>query len=379
MTPPIVHRQAPEGRMSHAPTPSPATGLHAALAFQRRQLLVVDDEELVATSIATFFRRRGFIVLTASSAEGAIELLRTQHVDAMISDVRMPGMSGLELVPRALEVNPALAVVMLTGVDDAGSAREALADGALDYLTKPVELAQLEEAVEQAIHRRRLDAARRHVEDSIRQEVALRTLELERQKHEFHTAVTLRVTETLISAMEAKSEFLRGHSRRVGALAASIAEAMFLPPGMVEQVRLAGQLHDVGMIGVREAVLHKEGSLSTEEYAHVQEHVNIGLEILGPLKLGVVEQYVADHHERFDGRGYPKGIAGEEISIGGRILAVSDAYDALTSRRPGRDAMAPQEALAVVASHLETRFDPEVYLALARVVAREGGSLRFVA
>ncbi|MHB1262852.1 MAG: HD domain-containing phosphohydrolase [Gemmatimonadaceae bacterium] len=364
--------------MSHAFS-HPTTGLNAALAFQRRQLLVVDDDEPVLNSIATFFRRRGFIVLTATGAESAIASLHAQPVDAMITDVRMPGMSGLELVPRALEVHPTLAVVVLSGVDDAASAREALTDGALDYLTKPVDLVRLEESLEQAIHRRRLDAARQHVEDSIRQEVALRTMELERQKHEFHTAVTLRVTEALISAMEAKSEFLRGHSRRVGALAASIAEAMFLPPGMVEQVRLAGQLHDVGMIGVRETVLHKEGGLTTEEYAHVQGHVDIGLEILGPLRLGVVEQYVADHHERYDGRGYPQRTAGEEISIGGRILAVSDAYDALTSRRPGRDALPPAEALGIIASHLNTRFDPEVYLALARVIEREGGSLRYVA
>ncbi len=361
------------------PVTQPTSGLHAALAFQRPQLLVVDDEEPVLNAIATFFRRRGFIVLTADGADAAIATLHAQPVDAMITDIRMPGMSGLELLQRALGVNPSLAVVVLSGLDDAASAREALTDGALDYLTKPVDLVQLEESLEQALHRRRLEAARQHVEDSIQREVALRTMELERQKHELHTAVTLRVTEALISAMEAKSDFLRGHSRRVGALAASIAEAMFLPPGMVEQVRLAGQLHDVGMIGVREAVLHKEGGLTAEEFAHVQEHVAIGQEILGPLRLGVVEQYVADHHERYDGHGYPQRIAGEMISIGGRILAVSDAYDALTSRRPGREALPPAEALAIIASHLDTRFDPQVYLALARVIEREGGSLRYVA
>jgi putative nucleotidyltransferase with HDIG domain len=248
----------------------------------------------------------------------------------------------------------------------------------MDYLVKPIELAELHRAVERASHRRHLEIERRRVEEHIREEVALRTSELEKEKAALHT-LTIGVAETLINAMEAKDVYLRGHSRRVSEQAASVAEELGLEPDLVENVRLAGRLHDVGKIGIRETVLNKPGALTPEEYTHVKEHVQIGMEILSPLKhIPVALQYVHDHHEHFNGKGYPRGLAGQQISIGGRILAACDAFDALTSQRAFRGAIGPQETIEYLEkNHLGALLDPRVFAALKQVVER-GKTLTFI-
>jgi putative two-component system response regulator len=182
-------------------------------------------------------------------------------------------------------------------------------------------------------------------------------------------SVSTRVAQALINAMEAKSPYLRGHSHRVAAVAATIAAEMDLPEEVIEQVRLAGHLHDVGKIGVREYVLDKPGALTAEEFAHVKEHVAIGLNILAPLTLGSVHQFIAHHHERTDGSGYPLGLTGNDVALGGRILGAADALDALTSPRAYRQAMAVEEALESLAAMGPRGLCPTVLPALERLVA----------
>jgi putative nucleotidyltransferase with HDIG domain len=188
----------------------------------------------------------------------------------------------------------------------------------------------------------------------------------------FLTALTLAPTalaETLINAMEAKNAYLRGHSQRVADLAASTAEALGLAADLVEQVRLAGKLHDLGKIGIREAVLDKPDRLDPDEYAHVKDHVRIGLEILAPMaQLGPVLDFIADHHERLDGSGYPRGVGGDEISVGGRIIAAADTFDALTSRRAYRDSRTEDDTLAYMSGLVGTSLFPDVFDALRQVV-----------
>jgi putative nucleotidyltransferase with HDIG domain len=182
--------------------------------------------------------------------------------------------------------------------------------------------------------------------------------------------VSTRVAQALINAMEAKSPYLRGHSHRVAAVAATIAAEMDLSEEVIEQVRLAGHLHDVGKIGVREYVLDKPGALTVEEFAHVKEHVSIGLNILAPLPhLGPVLQFIAHHHERTDGSGYPAGLAGEKVALGGRIIGAADALDALTSPRAYRQAMSVEDALESLTSMGARGICPTVQPALERLVA----------
>ena len=335
-----------------------------------RRLLIVDDEDTIRLVIGRHLRGRGYDVVTASSATEALTILQGQRFALALLDVRMPGMSGLDLVPQARELDPNMAIVMLTAVNDANTATDALTQGALDYLMKPLQLGALEAAVERALHKQELLRHQRSVERTIREEVATRTAELEREQTRLRE-LTVSVAETLINAMEAKDIYLRGHSQRVAELSASMGEALGLAADVVEQIRLAGRLHDVGKIGIREAVLNKPGALTPEEFAHVKDHVRIGMEILAPLShLSEVLTFVHHHHEHWDGGGYPQGLRGEEISLGGRILAAADAFDALTSQRAYREPISAEETVTYLRSHVGRLLDPAVYEALLTSVAR---------
>ena len=354
-----------------APTMLPTRALHAGSDARNARILVVDDEETIREAIAKFLRSRGFDVQTVDSGPGALEALGRQRFTLMLCDVRMPHMTGVELVPKALRADADLAIVMLTAVNDAPTATEALSHGAMDYLMKPIELEDLHQAVERALHKRALTIEQRNVERLIREEVALRTAELEREKAALRE-LTVNIAETLINAMEVKDIYLRGHSARVADLAASVAGELRLDEDAVEHVRVAGRLHDVGKIGIRESVLNKPGKLTPEEFEHVKTHVQISMEILAPLKhLGVALQYIQDHHEHWDGGGYPRGLKGEAITIGGRILAACDAFDALTSKRAYRDSLSPEEALRIIEED-EGLLEPSVFAALKQVVGRRG-------
>jgi putative two-component system response regulator len=243
------------------------------------RILVVDDEETIRLALGRFLRARGYEVEAVPSGAAALAAVTPGRFALMLCDVRMPGVSGVDVVSQAHAVDPHLAILMLSAVNDAATARAAFAAGAVDYLLKPVELAVLHGAVEQALHRRGLLLEQDTVERAIRDEVAAATAQLERDRAALH-GMSVEVAEALVTAMEAKDPFLRGASQRTADLASSIAVELGLDEDTTEAVRLAGRLHDVGMIGIRESVLHKPGRLTPEEYAHVKQHVGIGLDIL---------------------------------------------------------------------------------------------------
>ncbi|HKO16548.1 MAG TPA: HD domain-containing phosphohydrolase [Gemmatimonadaceae bacterium] len=348
-----------------APSQAAATGGAAGA-----RLLLVDDEEPVRRALSRFLRSRGYDVETAESGDAALAVLARQRFALVLCDVMMPGISGLEVARRASAVDPDLAVMILSALNDAPTATEAMSGGALDYLVKPIELVDLEGAVQRALRKRELLIEQRRVEHLIRDEVAQRTAELEREKAALRE-LSVGIAESLVNAMEAKDPYLRGHSARVSELARRIAGEMRLPEQEAERVALAARLQDVGRIGVREAILNKPGTLTDDELEHIRDHLRIGVEILAPLRhLGSVLTYVQDHHEHWDGGGYPRGISGTEISIGGRILAAADAFSALTSERPYRARLAPAKAIEFMETLVGTLLDPDVYAALRRVSER---------
>jgi cyclic di-GMP phosphodiesterase len=349
--------------VKHAPSPASASSA---------RVLIVDDDDSVRTALVRVLQRSGFTCRDANSGSLALEVLGSERFDVMLTDVRMPGMSGVELVPKARAIDEDLAILMLSGVNDVAFATDAMKLGALDYLLKPASADQLAEALHAALHRRDLDIERRRVERMIREEVDLRTADLQREKRSLRT-LTVNVVQTLVNAMEAKDLYLRGHSIRVADLGAAIAEEMGLDADTVEQVRVAGHLHDVGKMGIREEILNKPGALTAEEFAHVKEHVRIGMGILEPLRhLGPVLDYVHDHHENFDGSGYPRGLEGVTISLGGRVLAAADAFDAMRSKRAYRGSMTEAETLAALQREVGVKLDRRVFDALERVVSRSG-------
>ena len=333
-------------------------------------LLVVDDERSLREGLARYLRGRGFVVNEAADGTQALAALERERYAVVICDILMPGVSGLDVAKQAAASDADLAIVMLTAVNDAASAKAALQLGALEYLLKPMELDDLGRAIDRALHKRDLLIDRRRTEQLIRHEVDQRVSEIEREKARLR-ALSVGVVDALVTAVEAKEPYYRGQSARVADLAAEIAREMQLSPDVVEQIRLAGRLRDVGRIGVREAVLNKAGTLTDDELEHIREHLLISVDILAPLThLGPVITFVQDHHERWDGAGYPRGLRGAEISIGGRVLAAADAYNAITSPRPHRAPMTAERAAMFMETLSGTLLDPQVFAALGRVMRR---------
>jgi putative two-component system response regulator len=334
------------------------------------RILIVDDDESIRVAMARFLQRCGYGVLSAGNGTDALLMFESQQFDAMICDVRMPGMSGPELLPRVLAHDPNLAVLMLSAVNDAPTAAHMLAGGAIDYLVKPIELRALQDAVIRALARRNARMEKERFDTLIQQEVQLRTAELEQEKESLRR-LSVNVVEALIIAMEAKDVYLRGHSQRVADLASEIAIELGQDETIVDRIRLAGRLHDVGKIGIREEILNKPSSLTPSEFEHVKQHVRIGIEILSPLRqLEHVLGFVQDHHEHWDGSGYPRALRGDQISLGGRILAGADAFDALTSQRAYRDPMRADDTLSYLGTVAGLLLDPQVVRALQVVVRR---------
>lgn len=361
--------QPPPPKARKAPRAVSATPIHqdavgAGQPDGSLPILLVDDDAAVRRALGALLKSFGYVVQTVESGEAALaELTRTRYA-LVLCDVRMPGLDGVEVVRVALDVDPDLAIVMVTAAHDAGTATAALTAGAWDYLMKPVEPSTLRAAVQRALRRR--TATQRRTQHAIDREVAARTAAL-------HT-LTVNTAEALLKAMETKDPFLTGHSERMADLAAAVARALGLDAETTEHVRLAARLADVGKIGLRSEVMNKPGPLTPEEFDHVQDHVRLGIEILSPLShLGVVLEFVRDHHEHYDGTGYPRAVSGDAISIGGRILAAADAFVALTSRRAYREPMLPVEALDHLRASAGTLLDWSVYAALRSVVERGNG------
>ena len=334
-----------------------------------RAVLVVDDEESIRNPLKKFLEQQKYEVHAAASAAEALEVLRKQKVHVALFDIRMPGTSGIDLVPQALEVDPDLAILMLSAVNDATTAALCMQRGAMDYLTKPIELVDLNRAVQRALKRRDMTLEGHKLQDWLHDEVKTRGAEVSVEQQKLHQ-LQVATLEALINAMEAKDPYLRGHSARVADLAATIASHMQLDDEVVDQVRLGGRLHDLGKIGTRDEVSNKEGPLTPEEYEHVKQHVVIGVQILSPLPLGPVIEYVRTHHERWDGSGYPDGLRGENIPIGGRIVGAAEVYDALTTSRPYQQKMEPDEAVERMRELAGSVLDPKVYDALLLAVKR---------
>jgi putative nucleotidyltransferase with HDIG domain len=334
-------------------------------------LLVVDDEEPIRNALKRYLTKQEFEVFAAASGEEALRELRDhEEIAVMLCDIRMAGMSGVDIVPQALEVSPDLAILMLSAVNDATTAALCMQRGALDYLTKPVELLELGRTIQRAIKRREMLIGRRQLDQHIKEEVERRTEVFQRERARLER-VSIATLEVLINALEAKDPYLRGHSARVADLAATISAQMGLPDDEIEQVRLAGRLHDIGKIGTREDIMNKHGPLTPEEYDHIKQHVVIGSQILAPLEhLGPVIDMVRSHHERWDGSGYPDGRSGEDIPIGGRIIGAAEVWDALSTSRPYQEKLTPEQALRRMSELVGTVLDPGVYGGLESAVKR---------
>jgi putative nucleotidyltransferase with HDIG domain len=242
--------------------------------------------------------------------------------------------------------------------------------GAYDYLVKPIDLGHLSRAIHQALQRRHTMVEGQQINQWLKEEVTARVAErrLEEANQQRLSVATL---EALVNALEAKDPYLRGHSARVADLCATVAAQLGCTDEQIEAVRTGGRLHDIGKIGIREDILNKQGPLTEEEFEHVKQHVTVGSQILAPLvHLKDVIAFVRNHHERWDGKGYPDRLAGDAIPLGARIVGAVEIYDALTTARPYQERMDSELAVARMRDIVGTVLDPAVHQALEAAVSQ---------
>jgi putative two-component system response regulator len=325
--------------------------------------LVVDDEAGLRRILMQVMRRDGFRCLEASNGAEALQQLESHPVSLLMSDMRMPGMDGIELLRSVRARYPDVAVMMITAVPDVEAAVTCLSHGAMDYLTKPFHLEEVRARVTQAMDRRRLILENRHYQERLKERVAAQASRLEE--------MFLAGVQALAEALELKDAYTRGHSVRVSQYSSILARTLQLHDDVVRQIELGGHVHDIGKIGVREAVLNKTEKLTEEEYEHIMIHPLVGWRVLAPL-LGdapVALNIVRSHHERMDGQGVPDGLTGEAIPLEARIVAVADAIDAMTSGRPYRgNELTLDEALDELRRNAGTQFDGRVVAAVEAAI-----------
>jgi putative two-component system response regulator len=303
-------------------------------------VLVVDDDDWIRDLLCCTLLDFGYCVRKASSAEEALDQLHSSAFDLVLSDVKMPGMDGIALSRCLSQTHPGLPVVLLTGCAEVELARSALRHGATDYITKPFDIDSLSIVVERNLERLRIERKRALEQD-------------------FH--VRFQVIQALAAAMDAKQTYTARHSRHVTSIAGKIGERMGLSWSEMRFLKMAAQVHDVGKIGVPDVLLDKAGELTPQEWEVMRTHPGKGAEIIGQVpELAYVADIVRHHHERMDGTGYPDGLRGQSIPHLARIIAVADAFEAMTSHRAYRSRLPVAEAVRRLQEAAGTQFDENV-------------------
>lgn len=335
-----------------------------------KRILIVDDEAPLRAALTRYLTGRGYEVVEAGLGSEAIQAIQRQKIACVLLDIGLPDQSGIDLVPRLLSLEPTLAILMLTGVADVSTAALCMQRGAFDYLAKPIELAELDGAIGRAMERRENLLREHRSVDVLKDELARLVVEVHRQEVRFEK-LSVATLESLVYLLEAKSSYLAGHSVRVAQVAASLAVQLGRSDQDIEVVRLAARLHDLGMICIDDHVLSKQGRLSDEEFEQIKRHTIVGAQILGPIpNLAGVSGFVRGHHEHWDGKGYPDGLAGHAIPWGARVIGVAEVFDALTTSRPYQERMEPDRAIEHMGGLVGTIIGPEEFEAMRAVASR---------
>jgi len=340
-----------------------------------RKLLIVDDEPEVRAVLRDLLRDT-YECSEASSAEEALQLLREDNYQLVISDITMSGISGLDMIPHVRRISPDTVIVMVSGMQTIESAIEALRLGAFDYLMKPFDLRQAEAAVARALEHHELVTAKQRYENHLEELVEQRTIELDKALGSLEGAYrsTLRA---LTAALETRDAETHGHSERVVTFSLRLGREYGLNGPQMNALEFGSLLHDIGKIGVPDAILRKPSQLTEDEWTRMREHPLHGQQILRGIEfLEGAARVVAQHHEKWDGSGYPLGLKAEEIDVCARIFSVADAFDAITSNRVYREGRPYEAAVAELDEWAGKQFDPTVVEAFHRVPKEDWDELR---
>ena len=324
------------------------------------RILVVDDEELICSIFAKRLKKEGYSCITANNGREALNQFYKDTPSLIISDIKMPQMDGIELLEKVKAVNPKMMVIIMTSYPEIDLAVEAMRIGAFDFIIKPVELDLVVLSVKKALERKRLEEEVEAYHHHLEKLVGERTAKLQEAYHTLKKA-HLDSVQVLVGAIDAKDPYTRGHSDRVGKISMSIGTKLGFNEMRLESLEYGALLHDIGKIGIKDEVLLKKSSLNPKEYQNIQEHPLIGVKIVEGIDFFKDKvPMIRHHHEHYNGNGYPDGLTGEAIPLEARIIAVPDAFDAMTSSRLHREEMSLEEVLGELEQCRGKQFDPHV-------------------
>ncbi len=343
---------------------------------QLGRILVVDDEAPIRDMLAERLRLAGYDCRQAANAAAALEQFQQHPADLVITDLRMPGGSGMDLLAALQQRRSGAAVVLATAESDIQVAIDAMKQGAADYLLKPFQFDFVLAAVHRALEKTRLEREVENYRQHLEQMVAERTVQLQQAMR--HIEDTYDATlQALGAALDLRATEVAGHSLRVSLYTEEMARRMGIAGEALRNVIRGAYLHDIGKLAIPDAILLKAGSLTPQERAVMESHVRIGYEMVQRIEfLAIAAEIVHNHQEHFDGRGYPRAIRGEAIPLPARIFSVADAFDAMTSDRPYRAALPFAVAKAEIVRESGRQFDPKVVQVFTAVPESRWDDLR---
>jgi len=330
------------------------------------KILFVDDEKSIRLLLKRAFED-DYEVADADGVDAAMILLKQEKIDLVVTDVNMPGKNGIDLLNAIREFNPRIMVVLITGFPDVDTATEAVRNGAFDYIKKPFKIHEVQAVVERAMEKilsfeKEEYLAKLEKEYIGNLEIQLTYKEREIKKaYQFLNESHIKSLDILAKAAEYRDDDTGQHIVRIGKFSEIIAKALELSDGDIEKIIHAAPMHDIGKVGIPDKILQKPGKLTKEEFDIMKNHTTIGANIFKgaehPFHLasGII---ALTHHEKYNGKGYPRGVAGEDIHLYGRIVAVADVFDALLSKRPYKDPWPLEKVVELIKSERGEHFDP---------------------
>lgn len=325
----------------------------------REKILVIDDELAPRESIRMVLKDQ-YDVSTAKGASEGFTMMDDNPVDLVVMDIKMPKIDGITALQEIKKKHPDTEVILLTAYASLETARDAIRFGAFDYLIKPFDKDDVLLVVKKGLDKRRTSRGLKLERDILLDRASYLEEQVDAARYKIMTCYEGTVS-ALILTIDAKDHYTYNHSNRVARLSCSVARALSVPDKTIKEIGNAASIHDIGKIGIEEIILKKNGTLTFEEYMEIKKHPSIGVKIVQSIPfLEDAIPVILYHHERYDGKGYPEGIKGEQIPLSARIVMVADAVDAMMSDRPYRTALSMDRVFSELYNNAGTQFDPEI-------------------